>query len=132
MDVGILLTYVLMSSVYYGNIWRGKSFPFMSQGIFDSDGNQYNQTALLTNNRFDQAKYEEIGPAWFSATNALFLLVDNLSIGAALVHAILFYGKDLYPLIRDVINIKNMWKNGWRSIFVHEEEDASTITDEHL
>jgi hypothetical protein len=132
MDVGILLTYILMSAVYYGNIWRGASYPFMSQAIFDGDGNPYNQTAILTDNRFDQAKYDQVGQAWFSSTNALFLLVDNLSIGAAIVHAGLFYGKDLYPLIKDVVNIRTMFKQGWRTMFVEEEEDASTITDEHL
>jgi hypothetical protein len=104
----------------------------MSQAIFDTDGNTYNQTAILTNNRFDQEKYDAVGPAWFSATNALFLLVDNLSIGAAIVHAGLFYGKDLYPLVKDVVNVRNIWKQGWRSILIEEEEDLSMIKDEHL
>jgi len=118
--------------MYYGNVWRAKDFPFMSQAIFDGTGAEYNQTALLTDNVFDPVKYEQIGPAWFSATNALFLIVDNLSIGAALVHAGLFYGKDLYPLVKSALSIKSMWKNGWRGFLVEEEEDASTITDEHL
>lgn len=38
-DIGIIFTYVLMSAVYYGNIWHGKSFPFMSQAIFVSPKN---------------------------------------------------------------------------------------------
>ena len=33
-DIGIFLTYILMASVYYGNLWRAKDFPFMSQAIF--------------------------------------------------------------------------------------------------
>ena len=33
-DIGIVLTYILMSAVYYGNLWRAKDFPFMSQAIF--------------------------------------------------------------------------------------------------
>ena len=33
-DIGILLTYILMAAVYYGNLWRAKDFPFMSQAIF--------------------------------------------------------------------------------------------------
>ncbi|KAJ9117463.1 hypothetical protein QFC22_004313 [Naganishia vaughanmartiniae] len=131
-DTGIILTYILMSAMYYGDVWRARSFPFMSQAIFDGSGAEYNQTALLTDNVFDPVKYDEIGPAWFSATNALFLIVDNLSIGAALVHAGLFYGKDLYPLVKSALNIKSIWQNGWRSFFLEEEEDASTITDEHL
>lgn len=53
--------YVFMSAVYYGNAWDGKKYPFMSQAIFDSEGNQYNQTALLTNGMFDKEKYDEVG-----------------------------------------------------------------------
>jgi hypothetical protein len=63
----------------------------MSQTIFNVEGEEYDQQSLLTNNRFDPAKYEQVGPARFSATNALFLLVDNLSIGAALVHVGLWH-----------------------------------------
>ena len=33
-DIGIFLTYILMAAVYYGNLWRAKDFPFMSQAIF--------------------------------------------------------------------------------------------------
>ena len=33
-DIGIILTYILMSAVYYGNLWEAKKFPFMSQAIF--------------------------------------------------------------------------------------------------
>lgn len=33
-DIGIILTYILMSAVYYGNLWNAKQFPFMSQAIF--------------------------------------------------------------------------------------------------
>ncbi|KAI0918702.1 hypothetical protein AcV5_002620 [Taiwanofungus camphoratus] len=53
MDIGICLTYIFMSAVYWGNLWQAKQFPFMSQAIFAEDGTEYNQTALLTNGRFD-------------------------------------------------------------------------------
>ena len=33
-DIGIIFTYILMSAVYYGNLWNAKQFPFMSQAIF--------------------------------------------------------------------------------------------------
>ncbi|KAH9919812.1 OPT oligopeptide transporter protein-domain-containing protein [Fomitopsis serialis] len=80
--IGICFTYILMSAVYYGDIWKAKNFPFMSQAIFAEDGSEYNQTALLTNGRFDPEKFEKLGPAYFSATNALGLVTANLSLGA--------------------------------------------------
>jgi hypothetical protein len=89
-----MLTYILMAAVYYGNVWNGLSYPFMSQTIFNVEGKEYDQAALLTNNRFDETKYEAVGPARFSSSNALFLIVNNLSIGAALVHVFLWHHQE--------------------------------------
>ncbi|KAI0926086.1 hypothetical protein AcW1_008352 [Taiwanofungus camphoratus] len=98
-DIGVIFTYILMSAVYYGNLWKAKQFPFMSQAIFAEDGSQYNQTALLTDGKFDPAKYAELGPAYFSATNALYLITSSLSLGAIVTHIILYHRKDLQPFI---------------------------------
>ncbi|KAE9386719.1 OPT superfamily oligopeptide transporter [Gymnopus androsaceus JB14] len=116
-DIGIIFTYILMCAVYYGNIWHGLNFPFMSQAIFDIDGNQvnhllfgfipciditeqYNQTAILTDNKFDPVKYAEVGPAYFAATNALYFITANLAMGATISHVICFYWNELLPFFR--------------------------------
>ncbi|KAH8099561.1 OPT oligopeptide transporter [Cristinia sonorae] len=98
-DIGIFLTYILMAGVYYGNLWNAKAFPFMSQAIFASDGSQYNQTALLKDGRFDPEAYAKLGPAWFSATNALYLITSNLSLGATFTHVLLYHWNDLKPFV---------------------------------
>ncbi|KAI0822753.1 OPT oligopeptide transporter [Trametes gibbosa] len=99
-DIGIFLTYILMASVYYGNLWRAKDFPFMSQAIFAEDGTQYNQTGLLTNGKFDPVKYEQLGPAFFSATNALYLITSNLSLGATFTHVFFWHWADIKPFLK--------------------------------
>ncbi|EPS95668.1 OPT oligopeptide transporter [Fomitopsis schrenkii] len=98
-DIGILFSYILMSAVYYGNIWKAKDFPFMSQDIFAENGSVYNQTALLSNGKFNATKYEELGPAYFSATNALYLITSNLSLGALVTHIALYHWSDLKPFV---------------------------------
>lgn len=51
----------------------------MSQALFNSTGGQYDQTAVLDDRgRFSRDLYAQVGSARFSATNALFLIVDNL------------------------------------------------------
>lgn len=35
-DIGIFLAYIMMSALYYGNVWGSLSFPFMSQVLFVS------------------------------------------------------------------------------------------------
>ncbi|KAH9934458.1 OPT oligopeptide transporter [Epithele typhae] len=99
-DIGIFFTYILMAGVYYGNLWRAKDFPFMSQAIFAEDGTQYNQTALLTNGKFDPAKYAELGPAFFSATNALGFMTSNLSLGATFTHVFFWHWQDIKPFLK--------------------------------
>ncbi|KAI0333608.1 OPT oligopeptide transporter [Cubamyces sp. BRFM 1775] len=99
-DIGIFLTYILMAGVYYGNLWRAKDFPFMSQAIFAEDGSQYNQTALLTDGKFDPVKYEQLGPAFFSATNALYLMTSNLSLGATVTHVFFWHWQDIKPFLK--------------------------------
>ncbi|KAI0732700.1 OPT oligopeptide transporter [Fomitopsis betulina] len=98
-DIGICFSYILMAAVYYGNIWNAKDFPFESQDIFAENGSVYNQTALLSNGKFNATKYEELGPAYFSATNALYLITSNLSLGALVTHIALYHWSDLKPFI---------------------------------
>ncbi|PSR83036.1 hypothetical protein PHLCEN_2v5840 [Hermanssonia centrifuga] len=98
-DIGIMFTYILMAGLYYGNVWKGLQFPFMSQAIFAEDGSQYNQTALLTDGKFDPTKYAELGPAYFSASNALYLVTGNLSMGALLTHVFLYHWHDIKPVV---------------------------------
>ncbi|KAI0086087.1 OPT oligopeptide transporter [Irpex rosettiformis] len=88
-DIGILFTYILMSAVYYGNLWNAKQFQFMSQAIFDSNGWQV-----------DPVKYEQLGPAYFSATNPLYLITSNLSLGAVFTHVLIWHWDDPKPFFR--------------------------------
>ncbi|KAH9931204.1 OPT oligopeptide transporter [Amylocystis lapponica] len=115
-DIGIFLTYILMSAVYYGNIWKAQQFPFMSQAIFAENGSQYDQTSLLdANGKFDPTAYAELGPAYFSATNALYLITSNLSLGAVLTHVLLYHWNDLKPFVLSL----NPWNKN-----VHHVHDA--------
>ncbi|KZV74273.1 OPT superfamily oligopeptide transporter [Peniophora sp. CONT] len=105
-DAGLLLTYVFMMALYYGDVWKAKSFPFMSQDLFFINGTQYDQAAILTNNAFDAEKYAEVGPAYFSATNAWFLLVSNLALGSCLVHVLLWH----WDQIKSGFTLRYLWR----------------------
>lgn len=84
-----------MMGLYYGNVWNAKNFPFMSQDLFYANGTLYNQTLILTNNVFDADKYATVGPAYFSASNAWFLLVSNLALGSCIVHVLLWHWNEV-------------------------------------
>lgn len=101
-NIGICFTYILMPALYYGNIWgTGKSsnIPFMSQALFNQDGSEYNQTLILTDGKFDQAKFDTVGPAYFASTNTLSLITQNMAMGATTVHVFLFYWPEIKPFV---------------------------------
>ncbi|KAJ6517714.1 OPT oligopeptide transporter [Mycena vulgaris] len=114
-NIGIIFTYILMPAVYYGNIWHGRTFPFMSQALFNSTGAEYDQTLILTDGKFDQAKYETVGPAFFAATNTLSLITQNLAMGATTVHVFLFYWPEIKPFVMSL----NPWNKHVH--IVHDE-----------
>ncbi|KAI0063813.1 OPT superfamily oligopeptide transporter, partial [Artomyces pyxidatus] len=94
-DIGLALTCEASRGSFTGNVWKAKNFPFMSQALFYENGTQYDQSLILTNNAFDPAKYEQQGPAFFSASNAWFLLVSNLALGSCLVHVALWHWPEI-------------------------------------
>ncbi|KAH9833309.1 OPT oligopeptide transporter [Rhodofomes roseus] len=96
-DIGISLAYIMMSAIYYGNLWSSLSFPFMSQSLYTANGSIYDQTAILTDGKFDATKYAELGPAYLSGTFAFGLITSNLSVGALFTHVALWHWRDLKP-----------------------------------
>ncbi|EPS95634.1 OPT oligopeptide transporter [Fomitopsis schrenkii] len=96
-DIGIFLAYIMMSTLYYGNVWGSLAFPFMSQVLFNANGTTYDQSAILTNGKFDATKYAELGPAFLSGTFVWGLIASNLSVGALFTHVGLWHWRDLMP-----------------------------------
>ncbi|KAF7794042.1 hypothetical protein EIP86_005170 [Pleurotus ostreatoroseus] len=88
--------YLVLTLAYYKNSFNARDLVFMSTSLFGSDGSTYNQSAILTpENRLDPTKLEEVGLPRFTATYAVSQITYNLSLGAALVHVLLWNWKDL-------------------------------------
>ena len=88
--------YLVLTLAYYKNSFNARDLVFMSTSLFGSDGSTYNQSAILTpENRLDPTKLEEVGLPRFTATYAVSQITYNLSLGAALVHVLLWNWNDL-------------------------------------
>ncbi|KAH9919806.1 OPT oligopeptide transporter [Fomitopsis serialis] len=96
-DIGIFLAYIMISAIYYGNVWGSLSFPFMSQSLYTANGTVYDQTAILTNGKFDATKFAKLGPAYLSGTFVFGLIASNLSVGALLTHVGLWHWRNFVP-----------------------------------
>lgn len=101
MAIGTLICVALFSSLYYGNIWHAKDFPFLSQLLFSQSSTSslyapYDQTAILnTNNEMDPALLELAGLPFFTATNASYLVTTSLSVTATIVHVLLYHSEEI-------------------------------------
>ncbi|VEU21697.1 DEKNAAC102745 [Brettanomyces naardenensis] len=118
---GYFLCIIVFSAVYYGNVWKAKSFPFLSQSLYNVDsepGNyiQYNQTAILDENGvMDPAAVKVQGLPYMTATYAVYLLVTNLSVGATFTYMYLFHRKEVATSFA--------WLKGVKSYFVNWKQN---------
>ncbi|KAJ0334857.1 hypothetical protein COL922a_010163 [Colletotrichum nupharicola] len=92
--VGIVLSYIMCFSLYYGGAWGVKKFPFMSTAMFDAKtGKVYNQTAVFGQNAIlDTEALEVHGLPRLTASNVWANMAAMAAIGALITHISLFYG----------------------------------------
>lgn len=97
--IGYIICIALTTGIYWGNLWKAKNFPFMSQILFLENGSEYNQTKVLgSDNVVDPALRDAYGLPWFATSNAMSLLVMNIGITAAIVHVICWNWDDIKVL----------------------------------
>ncbi|KAI0266794.1 OPT oligopeptide transporter [Gloeopeniophorella convolvens] len=94
--LGMALGYIVLTSCYYANIFNGRDLVFMSTSLFNEDGDVYNQSAVLTpDNKLDPAKLEQVGLPRYTTTYTISQLAYNCSLGAAVVHILIWRWKEL-------------------------------------
>jgi OPT family small oligopeptide transporter len=117
--IGYLLCMVVFVAVYYKNIWQSKSFPFLTQELFNiSDGGIYNQTLIL-NDKFevDKTLLAEQGLPYYAGTWIVYLLTSNLGLGATFTHLLIWNYDDMVGAWSWITpsGIKRIYKNfNWR------------------
>lgn len=88
--------YVVLTLAYYKNSFNARDLVFMSTSLFGLDGSTYNQTAILTpDNTLDKTKLAQAGLPRYTATYVVSQMCYNFSLGAALVHVLLWHWDDL-------------------------------------
>ncbi|KAJ7748613.1 hypothetical protein B0H16DRAFT_901479 [Mycena metata] len=47
---GVLICIIAFCALYANNVWQGQNFPWLSQKLFEENGTQYTQLAILDEN----------------------------------------------------------------------------------
>ncbi|KAH7906357.1 OPT oligopeptide transporter protein-domain-containing protein [Hygrophoropsis aurantiaca] len=97
----VIFYWILTPVLYYTNTWYGAYLPLLSRTTFDNRGDSYNFSHILTpDNRLNLSAYENYSPLFLSTTNAMSYGLTFASITSTLMHAILFYRKQIWAHFR--------------------------------
>ena len=104
---GYVLCIILFMGIYYSNILRAQSMPFLSQLLYTGRSNfshfdRYNQTTILNDaSELDPSMLADYGLPWFAATYASSLLTNNLGTTATITYMFLYHISDLAIIYND-------------------------------
>ena len=82
------------------NVWYSQYMPVSVDIPFDNTGSQYNLSAVVSHNAFDQAKYGQYSPLFLPITYIVTYGTVFSTYPAALVHIFLWYRKDIVRQFR--------------------------------
>ncbi|KAG1834048.1 OPT oligopeptide transporter protein-domain-containing protein [Suillus subalutaceus] len=136
--LGYIFCAVVFVAVYYNNIWKAQNFPFLSQLLYYENGTQYDQTLILNSNyEVDPTLLAEQGLPYYSSTWVVYLLTQNLSLGALFTHLLLWNRSDISSAWTwmNPSGIKNIWANFdwkfWRADGMRKQDVDGEDIDPH-
>ncbi|KAK8051943.1 hypothetical protein PG993_003328 [Apiospora rasikravindrae] len=144
--IGICLNVAVCLGMYYGNIWRAKDFPLLSQLLFSPKSNSthyvvYKQNEILNADGIvDDVQVAQEGIPYMAASFAQYVLTENLAITATITHMLLYNWNDL-KCAWSFITLENLrklaqpgtwmpWKKENRET-TNEKEEAKEDLDPH-
>ncbi|KAF1927512.1 OPT superfamily oligopeptide transporter [Didymella exigua CBS 183.55] len=92
---GLIVCFIVMLAIYYGNAWNSKSYPFMSTRLLTQAGGKYPSTKVFVNGVLDKSALAKYGLPRLTGTFAYAMFMANAAIGALIAHIVLFWGGDI-------------------------------------
>ncbi|CAL0313265.1 unnamed protein product [Lupinus luteus] len=104
-----IFMYVITPTAYWLNLYHARTFPIFSDGLFLSNGNKYNISAITDSNfQLNQEAYEREGPLYLSTLFAMSYGVGFACLSATLVHVLLFHGSEILQLSKSAFKEKKI------------------------
>ncbi|ORX37672.1 OPT oligopeptide transporter [Kockovaella imperatae] len=98
--VGIIIAYIAMSAVYYGNAWGAKALPFMSTSLRHANGTLYHSSAVFVDGQLDLDALESYGLPHLAGTYVWASMIGTAAIGALIGHCFFFWGGNIVNLLK--------------------------------
>ncbi|CAN1226886.1 Oligopeptide transporter 7, partial [Linum perenne] len=104
-----MFMYVITPLAYWFNVYRAKTFPIFSDGLFRGDGQQYNISVIVDSNfHINMDAYNEQGPLYLSTVFAMVYGCNFACLTATIVHVFLFHGRDIWQLSKSAFQEKQI------------------------
>ncbi|XP_072972532.1 oligopeptide transporter 7-like [Typha angustifolia] len=105
----ILIMYVITPTAYWLNLYKAKTFPIFSDGLFTSTGQNYNISSIIDSDfHLDVEAYEKNGPLYLSTFFAMTYGVGFASLTATISHVLLFHGREVWQMSKSAFQEKKM------------------------
>ncbi|KAL3362513.1 hypothetical protein AABB24_015088 [Solanum stoloniferum] len=93
----IFVMYVLTPICYWLDIFKAKTFPIFSDGMFTSNGQVYNISSIIDSNfHLNIDAYEQQGHLYLSTFFAVTYGVGFAALSATVMHVLLFHGREIW------------------------------------
>ncbi|KAL5557548.1 hypothetical protein UlMin_039784 [Ulmus minor] len=104
-----LVLYAINPVAYWLNIYKAKTFPIFSDGLFTSTGQSYNVSTIIDSQfHFDLEAYEREGPLYLSTMFAINYGFNFACLTATIMHVLLFNGRQIWELSKSAFQEKKM------------------------
>ncbi|XP_020112801.1 oligopeptide transporter 7-like [Ananas comosus] len=105
----VFIMYVITPIAYWLNVYKAKTFPIFSDGLFTSAGQKYNISSIIDSDfHLDVKAYEKNGPLYLSTFFAMTYGVGFASLTATISHVLLFHGREIWQLSKSAFQEKKM------------------------
>ncbi|KAH7928158.1 small oligopeptide transporter [Leucogyrophana mollusca] len=97
----VFIMWFVTPILHYSNIWYSNFLPMSSRSSYDNTGAIYNVTRILNPDvTFNAEAYHKYSPLFLSTTFALNYGIGFASITATIVHAVLYFRKQIWEQAR--------------------------------
>ncbi|KAL5574850.1 hypothetical protein UlMin_016549 [Ulmus minor] len=103
-----LVLYVLIPVAYWTNSYEAKKFPIFSSHVFDSNGQEYNVSAILneTTFQFNEQGYDDYSKINLSIFFSYAYGLSFATLAATLSHVALFHGRSIWKQTKATLQDK--------------------------
>lgn len=97
----VFFFWLVVPCIYYTNTWYSKYLPMSTRTSYDNSGAAYNISRIINSDAsFNNTAYEAYSPLFISTTFALSYGLSFASITATLMHAFLYFRKQIWAQSR--------------------------------